>query len=203
MKHTTRSISAMFLLICTTVSCSEETEWLGDPGDPCRSLSTSCVGSESVLRCTNEIWVEIGCAEFCSEQSVGLDSQGCVIDDCECTPPVDGCTPGEYSCEDPGALRICLEDWTWELRECESICGDFVPQSLSLGCRTDDDGAGFCLCTSEGAECTEEQVSFCAGHTTLAECVDAVWLYTECMTASGTPTICDPGALPYAACGSS
>lgn len=191
---------AMILLSIVGVACSEETEWLGDPGDPCRSLRTECVSDERVLLCRDEIWVEADCAVICGEQSVGLASQGCVVDNCVCAPPVDGCTPGEQVCGDLDVLHICSTDWTWETRECEDICSERSPQNQSQGCHVSPEEADFCLCTSEGAECTEGQVSFCAGQATLAECVDSVWLYTNCTAGNTIPTVCDPSALPYPAC---
>lgn len=191
------------VLLPLVLACSEDGS-LMSPGDPCRSLMRHCSSDDDVLMCTENVWVEAHCSEFCAELAPGVDSLGCVEDDCKCTPPPGGCVPGESACVDVDELRWCEASWTWAEDSCSHICSFFAPQSISQGCSVADDeggpSTGHCVCTSEGAGCSPQDPSFCAGDSTLAVCIDQVWTYSDCDESCGHAAPCRPNLSPGAMC---
>ena len=48
---------AAVVVACICINACVENALLDAPGDPCRSLKTSCVDEETVFECLDEVWV--------------------------------------------------------------------------------------------------------------------------------------------------
>lgn len=175
---------------------------LKSPGAPCRSVEKTCLDERVVLDCIDEIWVEVACSEYCEELAPGVHSAGCSEDVCVCASPPGGCTPEESRCIDALNLDWCEDDWRWSAYSCDELCAELSPQSKALGCfaGTDDIETAHCLCTSEGAECTDDSPAFCVDEFERAECVDTVWVYESCAEECSDAGYCSPEHASGALC---
>lgn len=191
------------LFAAVVASCSMEDRPLRDAGDPCRTLEMHCRDELTVMQCVDEEWAEVECTDYCGGLASGVTSDGCRDNACVCVPPPDGCTPGTAACESESTLRWCSESWAWASVECAVMCNGLVPQSESLGCMSlveESASKDACFCTSEGASCTEDSTRFCALEETLAECLDGVWVYIDCVAECAGEARCNPGLARGAGC---
>jgi len=185
------------------VGACNRADLLNEPGDPCRSLRTPCLDDSRSLRCIDEAWAEVDCAEVCGDLAPGVVSEGCEEDACVCSPPEGGCTPGAAVCEDAETLRWCTNSWAWSTDPCAGLCAEIPPQSESHGCfpATEEFDLDHCFCTIEGTECNDEDVSFCVEQAAISECADGFWRTIDCVEACGQEeAICRPGEADGAGC---
>jgi hypothetical protein len=199
MRTTTRSWLVVVLVLASAPGCEDPRPPVLDQiGDPCRAAYRVCLDDDSVRRCEDGMWAVADCEQVCAELGPAYLADGC-DGDCVCVlADADGCTPGETACLDDDTLGICSPSQGWEPSLCEQRCA--ASQLESLGCldptvASTDPAA--CWCTAEGTACAATAPS-CVDDSTLARCVDGVWVFEDCTLDCGGPAPCDPWRSPAA-----
>ncbi len=198
------------LLVAAVIACAapevDEGPVTGEiiEDGPCATDVVSCLESLDMLQCIEGRWTPSTCDEYCAMLGPGVTSQGSCTEEglslpvlaCSCTPPPEGCEPGQARCDDSDTLVWCTDQWTWSNDSCIELC---AAQSYeSIGCVSSGDKA-ICMCTNVGTPCTDEP-ALCADDSRLISCEAGVWTEVDCSEICGGPGQCDPSMLPQADC---
>ena len=178
---------------------------LFDPGDPCNARVQVCIDDESALSCEDRVWEPLSCDELCARIGPSFVPDGCELG-CVCVPvDPDGCVPGETTCIDDATLGACDDVQVLEAFACADLCEQ--QELASVGCVPAVEFApgliepAQCWCTNEGTACDADEPASCVDDTTLASCMDGVWVFEDCADSCGqTGAQCDPWQTP-GACG--
>jgi hypothetical protein len=195
-------VAALFFVALS--GCGEEVipPALDDIGDPCRSAITHCIDDDSVMRCEADVWTEVSCEVSCAELGPAYVADGCE-QGCTCTlVDPSGCVPDETICMDDDNLGVCDESQSWETFPCDVLCATL--QLEPLGCMEQlvegptEEYVADCWCTAEGAGCDLTSAPTCVDESTIAQCVDDIWVFEDCSTLCGGPALCEPWLTPAA-----
>ena len=194
------------LLVGSACADRDSPPLLLEEGDPCRTITVTCIDDEHERACVDDVWTLRSCEERCSEQGPAMVPVGC--DDssldggCQCEPAPGFCAPGELSCESAMELGYCDGEQSWSLLACETLCAADALRPISLGCVVDPLTGPACLCTAEGSTCTpqEEGISSCMDAERLLQCIQGVWTVSDCDEVCGQAAVCDPSAEAGAVC---
>ena len=174
-------------------------------GDPCRDFGQVCVDDNVVLRCEAGVRVASDCDVVCAERGPAYVADGCELR-CVCVlADGQGCTPEETACVADDTVSVCSATQSWEEVSCDELCD--AAQLESLGCLDQSDDwdpdwyqghpAG-CWCTTQGTACEAGAEPSCADASTLAACVEGLWVFEDCAASCVDTGQCDPWLSPAA-----